>query len=144
VNQSNEDRIDLPLPIFNCSAVPAKVAEPSEAERNLNEFKALSLERQRAILHIETSDEVFGPMSLFECAVEVPRAAKEIRQRLKEGLNVGASSTHRYEYCTFRYFRTDTPAHCKVTQATIRRLPDPAAIRDALGDSCNACQSSRS
>ena len=35
-------------------------------------------------------------MSLFECAVEVPRAAKEIRQRLKEGLNVGASSTHRY------------------------------------------------
>lgn len=44
------------------------IAEPSEAERNLNEFKGLSLERQRAILHIEASDELFGPMSLFDCA----------------------------------------------------------------------------
>jgi hypothetical protein len=41
---------------------------------------------------------------------------------------------------TIRYFRTDTPAHCKVTQATIRKLPNPAAIRDALGDAYNACK----
>jgi hypothetical protein len=134
--------IGLSLSLSALQLLPA-MAEPSQAERNLNESKALSLERQRAILFVETSDEIFGPMSLFECAVEVPRAAREIRQRLKEGLNVGASSTQSYEYCTFRYFRTDTPAHCKVTQATIRKLPNPAAIRDALGDSLTACRSSR-
>jgi hypothetical protein len=130
--------IGLCLSLIALQSRPA-AAEQTEAESNLNEFKALSLERQRAILHIETSDEVFGPMSLFECAVEVPRAAREIRQRLKEGLNVGASSTHRYEYCKFRYFRTDTPANCKVTQATIRKLPNSAAIRDALGDAFETC-----
>lgn len=117
------------------------MGQPSEAERNINDFKALSLERQRAILFVETSNDVFGPMSLFECAVELPRAAKNIRERLRLGLNVGASSTQDYEYCKYRYFRTDTPAHCKVTQATIRKLPNPATIRDALGDSLGACRS---
>ena len=84
--------IGLSLSLTALQLLPA-MAEPSEAERNLNEFKTLSMERQRAILFVESLDEAFGPMSLFECAVEVPRATMEIHQRMKEGLNVGASST---------------------------------------------------
>jgi hypothetical protein len=106
-------------PALILSQIAAAAAQSLDPHRNIAEFKALPLGRRRAFLFNEGFEALKRPMSLFGCAAEVLRSARNTRERTKLGLHVGSSSTQAYEDCGWKYFPTTTPAECKVTKATI-------------------------